>query len=57
MDETYINLKGKWVYYYRIIDKFGKALDIMLSKRRDEAAATAFFIKAIDNNGGLTRLL
>ena len=27
MDETYIKVKGKWTYYYRAIDKFGKTLD------------------------------
>ncbi len=36
---------------YRAIDKEGKTLDFMLSERRDEAAATAFFIKGIGNNG------
>jgi putative transposase len=51
MDETYIKVKGKWTYYYRAIDKFGKTLDFMLSKHRDEAAATAFFTRAIGNNG------
>ncbi|MEP3331160.1 IS6 family transposase [Sedimentitalea sp.] len=51
MDETYIKVKGKWVYYYRAIDKFGKTLDFMLSEHRDEAAATAFFSRAIGNNG------
>lgn len=25
MDETYIKVKGKWVSYYRAIDKFGKS--------------------------------
>jgi hypothetical protein len=29
-DETYIKVKGKWAYYYRAIDKFGKTLDFML---------------------------
>jgi putative transposase len=51
MDETYIKVKGQWTYYYRAIDKFGKTLDFMLSERRDEAAATAFFSRAIGNNG------
>ena len=51
MDETYIKVKGNWMYLYRAIDKFGKTLDFMLSERRDEAAATAFFAKAIGNNG------
>ena len=50
-DETYIKVKGKWTYYYRAIDKFGKTLDYMLSEHRDEAAATAFLTRAIGNNG------
>jgi putative transposase len=51
MDETYVKVKGKWVYWYRAIDKYGDTLDFMLSEQRDEAAATAFFKQAIDNNG------
>lgn len=51
MDETYIKVKGQWVYDYRAIDKFGKTLDFMLSEQRDEMAATAFFMKAIQSNG------
>jgi len=47
MDETYVKVKGEWTYLYRAIDKEGKTLDFMLSERRDEAAATAFFVKAI----------
>ncbi len=50
-DETYIKVKGKWTYYYRAVDKHGKTLDFMLSEKRDEAAATAFFTRAIGNNG------
>jgi putative transposase len=50
MDETYTKVKGKWAYYYRAIGKFGKTPDFMMSARRDEAAATAFFARAIGNN-------
>ena len=50
-DGTYIKVKGKWTYYFRAIDKFGKTLDFMLAERRNEAAATAFFTRAIGNNG------
>jgi putative transposase len=51
MDETYIKVKGKWTYYYRAIDEFGKTLDFILSEHRDEAAATAFLTCAIGLNG------
>ena len=51
VDETYIKVKGQWVYYYRAVDKHGDTLDFMLSERRDEEAATSFFEQAIDNNG------
>jgi putative transposase len=51
MDETYIKVKGLWCYYYRAIDKYGATLDFMLSKHRDEEAATRFFKKTIENNG------
>ncbi|MEM9670916.1 MAG: IS6 family transposase [Pseudomonadota bacterium] len=51
LDETYQKVKGRWFYLYRAVDKFGQTLDFMLSDRRDEAAATAFFKRAIENNG------
>lgn len=51
MDETYVKVKGGWTYLNRAIDRQGNTIDFILSERRDEAAATAFFIKAIGNNG------
>jgi putative transposase len=51
MDETYIQVKGRWTYFYRAVDKFGKTFDFMLSEHRDEAAASAFFARTIENNG------
>jgi putative transposase len=51
MDETYIRVKGEWVYLYRAVDKYGKNLDFMLSKRRNKAAATTFFARALEVNG------
>ena len=51
LDETYLKVKGVWMYLYRAVDKFGKTLDFMLSERRDEAAATHFFKRTIENNG------
>jgi putative transposase len=51
MDEIYIQVKGKWTYFYRAIDKDGKTLDFMLSGHRDEAAASDFVARMIENNG------
>ena len=41
MDETYIKVKGRWVYLYRAVDKEGQTVDFMLSEKRDEPAARA----------------
>lgn len=51
MDETYIKVKGKWIYYYRAVDKTGKTLDFMVSRRLNKAAARRFFKRSIDTNG------
>jgi putative transposase len=51
MDETYLKVKGQWVYLYRAVDKEGDTLDFMLSEKRDEPAARAFFEKAMVSSG------
>lgn len=51
IDETYIKVKGQWVYLYRAVDKEGKTVDFLLSEKRDKPAARAFFEKAIGSNG------
>ena len=51
MDETYIKIKGRWVYYYRAVDKYGAIIDFYLSETRDEPAARTFFNKAINQYG------
>jgi putative transposase len=51
MDETYIKVKGEWVYLYRAVDKFGNTIDFMLSQKRDKPAATRFFAQAIGHAG------
>ena len=51
MDETYVKVKGDWLYYYRAVDKFGNVIDYYLSSNRDEAAAKAFLNKAIAQHG------
>jgi transposase, IS6 family len=47
VDETYIRLKGKWVYLYRAVDSSGATIDFLLSAKRDAAAAERFLAKAL----------
>jgi len=46
VDETYIKVRGRWCYLYRAIDRDGALVDVMLSERRDLAAAKRFFRSA-----------
>jgi transposase-like protein len=51
VDETYIKVRGNWVYLYRAVDKAGQTIDFRLSRTRDVAAAKAFFKKAVRQEG------
>ena len=42
VDETYVRVKGKWVYLYRAVDSTGATIDFLLSAKRDAAAAESF---------------
>lgn len=46
VDETYVKIKGQWVYLYRAVDRDGRTIDFRLSPRRNVAAAKAFLRKA-----------
>lgn len=47
VDETYIPVKGAWVYQYRAVDSAGHTLDFWLSAKCGAEAAQAFFEKAL----------
>jgi IS6 family transposase len=47
VDETYIRVKGKWVYLYPAVDSTGATIDFLLSAKRDTAAAKRFPAKAL----------
>src|SRR3954469_20999882 len=47
VDETYIKVKGQWMYLYRAVDSGGNTIDFYLSKTRDHRAAKRFFKKAL----------
>jgi transposase-like protein len=51
VDETYVKIRGRWVYLYRAVDRAGNTIDFRLSPKRDVAAAKAFFRKALKTQG------
>ena len=47
VDETYVRVKGRWMYLYRAVDSRGQTIDFLLSAKRDTEAAKRFFHKAV----------
>jgi transposase-like protein len=50
MDETYVQIRGRWCYLYRAVDKQGRTVDFLLRRDRGIAAAQAFLRKALASN-------
>jgi IS6 family transposase len=48
VDETYVKVRGKWVYLYRALDKHGNTIDFYLSPTRNAKAAKRFLGKALN---------
>jgi transposase, IS6 family len=42
-----VKVAGRWTYWDRAIDQHGQVIDVLLSARRDLAAARRFFIRAL----------
>ncbi|MGE6348368.1 IS6 family transposase [Bacillus mycoides] len=47
VDETYIKVKGQWMYLYRAVDSKGSTIDFFLNKTSGQKAAKRFFKKAL----------
>jgi transposase, IS6 family len=47
VDETYVKVRGKWMYLYRAVDSSGQTLDFLLNQTRSKRAAKRFFRKVL----------
>ena len=47
VDETYLKIASRWAYLNRAVDQHGQVIDVLLSARRDLAAARRFFTQAM----------
>lgn len=48
-DETYIKARGQRRYLYRVIDKYGQAVDVLITTSHDLDAAKRFFRKMLQD--------
>jgi transposase-like protein len=40
--------RSTWRYVYRAVDQYGQVIDVLVSRRRDAAAARRFFTRALE---------
>src|SRR3954467_10436593 len=57
IDETYINVRGRWMYLYRAIDSNGDTVEFWISERRNVTAAKRFLCKALKRHGRPERIV
>ena len=57
MDETYIKVRGRWMYHYRAVDSNGDTVEFWFSEKRNLAAAKRFFHKALKRHGRPERIV
>jgi transposase, IS6 family len=46
-----VKVNGMWRYVYRAVDQHGQVIDVLLSTRRDAAAARQFFSRPVHAQG------
>ena len=57
LDETYIKVRGQWMYLYRAIDSAGDTVESFFSERRDLMAAKRFLRRACHRHGRPERIV
>ena len=57
VDETYIKVRGRWMYLYRAIDSNGDTVEFWFSKRRNLTTAKRFLCKALERHGRPDRVV
>jgi transposase-like protein len=57
LDETYIKVRGQWMYLDRAIDSVGDTVEFFFSEHRDLVAAKRFLRKALNRHGRPERIV
>lgn len=57
LDETYVKVRGQWMYLYRAIDSIGDTVEFRFSEHRDLPAAKRFMRKALARHGQPDRFI
>ena len=57
LDETYIKVRGQWMYLYRAIDSVGDTVEFFFSEHRGLVAAKRFLRKAFQRHGRPDRIV
>ena len=53
MDETYVKVRGRWMYLYRAIGSNSDTVEFRFSERRNLRAAERFLRKALNTREGV----
>jgi putative transposase len=57
IDETYIKVRGRWMYLYRAIDSNGDTVEFWFSERRNLTAVKRFLDRALKRHGRPDRIV
>jgi putative transposase len=57
VDETYVRVRGRWMYLYRAVDSVGDTVEFFFSENRDLIAAKRFIRKALKRHGRPDRIV